>query len=268
MEINIMEDEMTKELAEIHEQVERRYSGIASEKKPSSCCPPDQSCCGTDADGAQFYDGQIIEGLPLEVTNLSLGCGDPVTIAELKHGERVLDLGSGGGIDCFLAAERVGSEGYVIGLDMTDEMLKMANENKERLKLKNVEFRRGNIESMPVEDNSIDVVMSNCVINLSPDKQAVFSEAYRVLKPGGRISISDIVTDGVFPAEMRENTDLWTACISGAIEMDQYIGLMENAGFTQIEVIDKNTSDNLVHKVEGMPRLISARILAIKPETS
>jgi ubiquinone/menaquinone biosynthesis C-methylase UbiE len=177
----------------------------------------------------------------------------------------VLDLGSGGGIDCFLAVRQVGETGKVIGVDMTPDILARANANKARLGVNNVEFRQGQIEALPVGDNSVDVVMSNCVINLSPDKPAVFREAYRVLKPGGRVSISDVVTEGEFSPELRAQTDKWAECVSGAIDVDRYTGMMRDAGFVDIQVVDKTAGDESVPAQPGMPRVYSARITARKP---
>jgi SAM-dependent methyltransferase len=203
--------------------------------------------------------------LPVDVTGLSLGCGDPVTIASLKPGEHVLDLGSGGGIDCFLAARQVGVEGHVIGVDMTPAMLAQARANMERLGAANIEFRQGQIEALPVADNSVDVVMSNCVINLSPDKPAVFREALRVLRPGGRLAISDIVTEGGFSPELRADLSRWAECVTGAMDVDDYTELMRQAGFVEIVVADKRSAAEIVPVQPGMPQLYSARITAVKP---
>jgi SAM-dependent methyltransferase len=244
----------------IHEVVQERYGSIAA-GAAQSCCGP-AGTCGAESLG---YDAANLEALPSEVVNLSLGCGDPVSIASLKPGEWVLDLGSGGGIDCFLAAKQVGESGYVIGVDMTPEMLKRANENKHKLGATNVEFRRGQIEALPVVDNSIDVIMSNCVINLSPDKAAVFGEALRVLKPGGRVSVSDIVTEGDFTPEMRADSAKWAECVTGAIPVEDYTGMMREAGFVNIEVVDKSDAEGIVERQVGMPRIFSARVTATKP---
>jgi arsenite methyltransferase len=244
----------------IHDVVRERYGSIAS-TQGASCCGSD---CGCSTD-VKLYDSALVEGLPAEVTNLSLGCGDPVSIASLKPGETVLDLGSGGGIDCFLAARQVGAEGYVIGVDMTPQMLEKANAAKSRMGVNNVEFRRGQIENLPVVDNSIDLVMSNCVINLSPDKAAVFSEAFRVLKPGGRVSISDIVTEGDFSTELRADSAKWAECVTGAIDANIYTGLMREAGFVDIQLVDKANAEDIVPIQPGMPRIYSARISAHKP---
>jgi arsenite methyltransferase len=244
----------------VHDVVKQRYGSIASGET--------QSCCGDGADcgcNTTLYDTALTEGLPVDVTGLSLGCGDPVSIASLKPGETVLDLGSGGGIDCFLAARQVGESGYVIGVDMTPEMLLKANANKVKMGVNNVEFRRGQIEALPVQDSSIDVIMSNCVINLSPDKQAVFNEAIRVLKPGGRISVSDIVTEGEFSDALRADAAKWAECVTGAIDADVYTGMMREAGFVDVQVVDKSSAEGIVERQPGMPRIFSARITAQKP---
>lgn len=257
----------------IHEVVRNRYGAIArsmdsATEQAASCCGSSSACCGEGADcgtSSNLYDMSLLEGLPVDVTGLSLGCGDPVSIAGLKPGETVLDLGSGGGIDCFLAARQVGETGRVIGVDMTPDMLLKANANKTQMGVKNVEFRQGQIEAMPVDDNSVDVIMSNCVINLSPDKAAVFHEAFRVLKPGGRVSISDIVTEGEFSADLRAQTDKWAECVTGAIDASIYTGIMREAGFTDIQVVDKTSAVEIIRREDGMPRIFSARITARKP---
>jgi arsenite methyltransferase len=241
----------------IYDVTRKRYGEIA-ESAGASCCG-DECGCGT------LYDDALLEGLPNDVTGMSLGCGDPVTIAGLRAGETVLDLGSGGGIDCFMAARQVGEEGYVIGVDMTPQMLEKANANRDKMGVNNVEFRYGQIEQLPVDDNSIDVIMSNCVINLSPDKPSVFQEAIRVLKPGGRVSISDIVTEGEFSAELRADMTKWAECVTGAIDADAYTGMMREAGFINIQVVDKVDAGEIVTVQSGMPRVYSARITAQKP---
>lgn len=263
----------------VHEAVKDHYGAIARSMDSSvpmaSCCGSSgNACCGPSAavgdltaecgSSAELYDLKMLEGLPLDVTALSLGCGDPVTIAALQSGETVLDLGSGGGMDCFLAARRVGIMGKVIGVDMTPDMLAKANANKARLGVRNVEFRQGQIEALPVEDNSVDVVMSNCVINLAPDKRVVFEEAFRVLKPGGRIAVSDIVAEGEFTPELRAQVDKWAECVTGAIDVDVYTGLMRSAGFADIQVADKVTAEAMIEQRAGMPRLFSARVTARK----
>ncbi len=246
------------DVIEIHDVVKQRYGAIAS-GTAGSCCGGNN--CGCDV---QLYESALLEELPADVTSISLGCGDPVTIAGLHAGETVLDLGSGGGIDCFLAARQVGENGYVIGVDMTPAMLDKANTNKLKMGVQNVEFRRGQIEALPVQDNTIDVVMSNCVINLSPYKQSVFSEAYRVLKVGGRIVVSDIVTEGDFSAELQADTAKWAECVTGAIDVEAYTGFMRQAGFSNIQVVDKSSAEGIVELKAGMPRVYSARITAEK----
>ena len=248
-------------MSDIHDVVKERYGSIASGTQTS--------CCGSGSDcgcNATLYDTALTEGLPAGVTSLSLGCGDPVSIASLHDGETVLDFGSGGGIDCFMAAKQVGESGYVIGVDMTPEMLMKANSNKVNMGVHNVEFRRGQIEALPVSDNSIDVIMSNCVINLSPDKPAVFREALRVLKPGGRVSISDIVTEGDFSDELRADAAKWAECVTGAIDAEIYTGIMREIGFVDIQVVDKTNAEGIVERQPGMPRIFSARITAHKPQ--
>ncbi len=246
---------------DIKQVVQDRYGSIALGTS-ANCCGTE--CC--DDSSATLYDSATLAGLPAEVTDISLGCGDPVAIAELKAGEVVLDLGSGGGIDCFLAARKVGETGRVIGLDMTPAMIERANANKQRMGVENVEFRLGQIEAMPVADASVDIVISNCVINLVPDKAQAFSETFRVLKPGGRVSVSDIVTEGEFSAEMRADTARWAECVTGAIDVELYVNAMRGAGFTNIEVRDKTNAEEIVTRQEGMPRLFSARITARKPQ--
>lgn len=253
--------------ASVHDTVRDRYGRIAEMAGAASCCGPQDSAdaCGCNS---QLYDVALLEGVPAEAVNLSLGCGDPVTIAGLRPGETVLDLGSGGGIDCFMAARQVGPAGYVIGVDMTPAMLERANASKARLGLTNVEFRQGQIEALPVADQSVDVVMSNCVINLSPDKAAVFREVFRVLKPGGRVSISDIVTEGEFSPEARADAEKWAECVTGAIDASAYIGLMQAAGFADIAVVDRVEAAErgivFDHPADA-PRIYSARITATRP---
>jgi ubiquinone/menaquinone biosynthesis C-methylase UbiE len=180
-----------------------------------------------------------VADLPQSVTDISLGCGNPTAIAELSPGEVVLDLGSGGGIDCFLAARRVGPSGRVIGLDMTPDMVKLARRNAKKVGASNVEFRYGEIEDMPLPDQSADVIISNCVINLSPDKDAVFAEAFRVLRPGGRLSVSDIVTRGELPQSVRDRLDAWVGCLAGALDESDYVDKIRAAGFEDVQVVDR-----------------------------
>jgi arsenite methyltransferase len=203
----------------------------------SSCCGAD-AACGTDIDPITFglYDQNQKDALPEEAVLASLGCGNPTALAELKPGETVLDLGSGGGIDVLLSAKRVGPAGKAYGLDMTDEMLNLARENKKRSGIENVEFLKGEIEAIPLPDNSVDVIISNCVINLSADKDKVLREAFRVLKPGGRFAVSDVVTKGEMLPEIREKVLLWVGCIAGALEENEYRSKLTAAGFTNVDL--------------------------------
>ncbi len=256
----------------IHEEVKARYGRIADEFKLEVAAEAEESCCSPASDssdgycGAELYDTDLTN-LPQDVTGLSLGCGDPITIAELQSGQTVLDLGSGGGIDCFLSADRVGETGHVIGVDMTDAMLEKANLNKKNLGVSNVEFRKGQIEALPVDDNTVDVVISNCVINLSPDKTAVFQEAYRVLKSGGKFAVSDMITQGKFSPQERADMSSWAGCISGAEDVADTAAWMQAAGFTQISIRDKNNPEAELANMpahKGSAQLFSARITAVK----
>ena len=225
--------------------VRERYGKIAETQatERASCCEPASSgCCGPDdgiqeatSDVVKLYEVDVSE-LPEDVTNLSLGCGDPVTLASLVPGQVVLDLGSGGGIDCFLAAKQVGTTGKVIGVDMTPAMIDRARANQKKIGVENVEFRLGEIEHLPAADNSVDVIISNCVINLSPDKPQVFREAFRVLRPGGKIAVSDIVTDGPLPEIVKSSLSAWARCVAGALDIKDYVGAIEEAGFVDVEV--------------------------------
>src|SRR3954469_13176278 len=198
----------------------------------SSCCGA-AAACGTDIDPitSNLYDEAQKSGLPEEAVLASLGCGNPTALAELHQGEVVLDLGSGGGIDVLLSARRVGSTGKAYGLDMTDEMLALARENQRKAGVGNVEFLKGEIEAIPLPDASVDVIISNCVINLSADKDRVFAEAFRVLKPGGRFAVSDVVVRGEVPAAVRRSVELWIGCIAGALDESDYRAKLAKAGF-------------------------------------
>jgi arsenite methyltransferase len=202
-----------------------------------ACCgSAPSSCCNTDPITGNLYNQQQQSELPETAVLASLGCGNPTALAELKPGETVLDLGSGGGIDVLLSARRVSPGGKVYGLDMTDEMLALARENQKKAGVENVEFLKGEIESIPLSENSVDVIISNCVINLSADKDRVLREAFRVLKPGGRLAVSDVVTRGEIPAEIRENVLLWVGCVAGALQDKEYQEKLASAGFSQIEI--------------------------------
>ena len=225
----------------IKKVVREGYAEIA--KRENSCCGPASSCCGSpdvsqDISTKIGYSEQELNAVP-EGSNLGLGCGNPVALASLKEGDAVLDLGSGAGFDCFLAANKVGREGKVIGVDMTPEMIDKARENAIKANYENVEFRLGEIENIPAADNSVDVIISNCVINLSPDKRRVFEEAFRVLKPGGRLMVSDIVLMKELPDFIRNSIEAYIGCISGAIMKKEYIGAIREAGFREVKVIDE-----------------------------
>src|SRR5262245_48057481 len=214
---------------ELRKAVREKYAEAATRK--GGCCEP--SCCGGEADPVSrdlYTDGERAQ-LPREAVTASLGCGNPTALAELRPGEAVLDLGSGGGIDVLLSARRVGPAGKAYGLDMTDEMLALARENRTKSGLSNVEFLKGEIEKIPLPDRSVDVVISNCVINLSADKDRVLREAFRVLKPGGRFAVSDVVVRGEVPADLRRSLELWIGCLAGALEESEYRSKLEKAGF-------------------------------------
>src|SRR5208282_2068357 len=224
--------------ADIKQVVKQKYGEAALRVKAggSSCCGATAStgCC--DPITANLYDASQAGQIPEEALLASLGCGNPTALAQLNPGEVVLDLGSGGGIDVLLSARRVGATGKAYGLDMTDEMLALANENKRKAGVENVEFLKGEIENIPLPDNSVDVIISNCVINLSADKDRVLSEAFRVLKPGGRFAVSDVVTRGEIMPEIRESVLLWVGCIAGALDEGEYRSKLAAAGFERIEI--------------------------------
>jgi SAM-dependent methyltransferase len=266
---------MTQTPDEIHESVREHYAAQAS---TGSCCGPNVCC---EPASNKLYPEELLTELPDDITSFTLGCGDPITLAGLKPGETVLDLGSGGGLDCFLAARKVGESGHVIGVDMTPEMIERARNSARRLKLKNVEFRQGLLEELPVESNTVDVAISNCVINLAPDKTKVFREVFRVLKPGAKLSVSDIVTDGPLPETIKKSLSAWAGCIAGALEIKEYQGAMQAAGFTDISItpsyFDETTINEAVRDMgdqvdlkvisrEAISKTVfSARITARKP---
>jgi ubiquinone/menaquinone biosynthesis C-methylase UbiE len=234
-----------KTAEEIHAAVSAAYAARAREVaagEAQSCCA-DGCCSDTASTGAkqQFYTGSETDGLP--ETAVSYGCGNPVAIGTLQPGEVVLDLGSGAGLDCVLAAKQVGEGGRVIGVDMTDDMLALAERNKAKVGVTNVEFRKGVMEALPVADASANVIISNCVINLSPDKDAVFREAFRVLTPGGRLHVSDVVLEHELSLEEQGNLDLWAGCISGALVQDDYAGRLRAAGFIDVAITPTEQSD-------------------------
>ncbi len=235
-----MKEEETKKV------VREGYAKIA--KQGGSCCSPASSCCGSTTDLTQDiskkigYTEEELTSVP-DGANLGLGCGNPVALASLREGETVLDLGAGAGLDCFLAADEVGKNGRIIGVDMTPEMIEKARENVKKGDYGNVEFRLGEIENLPVADNSVDAVISNCVINLAPDKGRVFREAFRVLKPGGRLMVSDIVLLKELPDFIKNSIAAYIGCVSGAIGRDEYLGAIKAAGFQETRIIDE-TPDN------------------------
>jgi SAM-dependent methyltransferase len=245
-----------------------------------SCCGESASaCCGDDPITSNLYDRSQTAELPADAVTASLGCGNPTALAELKSGEVVLDLGSGGGIDVLLSARRVGPAGKAYGLDMTDEMLALAHENQRKAGLDNVEFLKGEIENIPLPDESVDVIISNCVINLSGDKDRVLAEAFRVLKPGGRFAVSDVVVRGEVPAEIRKSVELWIGCVAGALTDTEYTDKLAKAGFEAIGVeptrvyrvedareflADKGVdADTIAPQVDG--KFMSAFVRATKP---
>jgi SAM-dependent methyltransferase len=225
----------------IKDAVREKYGAVARSVSTgkTSCCGTSTSCCdadlATDPITSRLY-GDEAAGLPQEAVLASLGCGNPTLLAQLREGETVLDLGSGGGIDVLLSARRVGPTGKVYGLDMTDEMLALANENKRKAGAENVEFLKGEIENIPLPDGSVDVIISNCVINLSADKPRVLREAFRVLRPGGRFAVSDVVRRGEVPAPIAQSLQAWIGCIAGALEIDEYKRLLAEAGFTAVDI--------------------------------
>lgn len=237
-----MKQENAKE-EELRKAVRKGYAKVA--KQENSCCAPAPSTCGcTTSTSAELskrigYNQQEIDSVP-EGANLGLGCGNPIALASLKLGETILDLGSGAGFDCFLAAHKVGKNGRVIGVDMTPEMIDKARANARKGKYANVEFRLGEIENLPAADNTVDIIISNCVINLSPNKKRVFHEAFRVLKPGGRLMVSDIVLARPLPDAIKQNIEAYVGCLSRAEMKDKYLQLIDAAGFEQVKIVEEN----------------------------
>ncbi len=272
---------------EIKKVVRKSYAKIAKQQQ-SSCCAPVDSCCGStdlaqDISKKIGYSEEEIKAVP-EGANLGLGCGNPVALASLKEGETVLDLGSGAGFDCFLAADKVGKNGRVIGIDMTPEMVEKARENAGKGKYENVEFRLGEIEHLPVADSSVDIIISNCVINLTPDKNNVFMEAFRALKPRGRLMVSDIVLLKELPDNIKNSIEAYVGCVSGAVMKDKYIGAIKEAGFKEVRIIDETsfpyeslendpTTKAIIENLnispekakEALSSVISIRIYGVKP---
>ncbi|AIQ18494.1 arsenite S-adenosylmethyltransferase [Paenibacillus sp. FSL H7-0357] len=260
---------------QIRQNVRGRYQKIAVKKveAASSCCTPAESCCDSPSDfdaisAKMGYFSEELAAAP-EGANLGLGCGNPQAIAELQAGEHVLDLGSGGGFDCFLASRQVGDQGHVIGVDMTPAMISRARENSIKGEFMNTEFRLGEIEHLPVSDNSVNVIISNCVINLSPDKQQVFREAYRVLQPGGRLAIADIVTTAELPPEIKNDLEeLYSGCISGASSISDVEAMLRESGFADIRIEPKDESRTFIKDwVPGAnvdQYIVSAVIKAVK----
>ena len=260
----------------IHDVVREHY---AERIVNNAACCGSADCCSTDSN---LYPADLLATLPQGESTVSYGCGDPITLASLQPGQTVLDLGSGAGLDCFFAAKKVGETGHVIGVDMTPEMIERARSSAQRLNLQNVEFRQGYLEELPVDSNTVDVIISNCVINLAPDKSKVFAEAFRVLRPGGKLAVSDIVTDGPLPETIKQSLSAWAGCVAGAIEATEYIRMMKSVGFIDVSVVpvffDKETVDSALKDMKDMIELktisrdeiyqaiYSAKITAYKAE--
>jgi SAM-dependent methyltransferase len=240
-----------KKKLELREAIRKNYAEVASNSSVGGCCSGGCCCDGAPIDVAEaslkigYSEGDLVN-VPLEA-NMGLGCGNPIVIASIKEGETVLDLGSGGGFDCFLAARQAGETGLVIGVDMTPDMVNLARTNALKSGYPNVEFRLGEIEYLPVADNSVDVIISNCVINLALEKEKVFQEAYRVLKPGGRLAISDIVATAQLPEHIRTDLKMMTGCIAGAEYVENLKSMMEKAGFNAIKLTPKDNSKEIIN---------------------
>jgi arsenite methyltransferase len=264
----------------VQNAVREKYGEIARSVGKTGCCGPTPCGCA-DPITSDLYSDTETAGVPADAVAVSLGCGNPTALIDLQPGQTVLDLGSGGGIDVLLSAKRVGPTGKVYGLDMTDDMLRLARENQRKAGATNVEFLKGTIESIPLPDKSIDVIISNCVINLSVDKDTVLREAFRVLKPGGRFAVSDVVIRGDVPAEVRRSMELWVGCVAGALQDNEYVSKLQAAGFAHVEVetwrvYNVNDAraflteagvnvDEIAPKLEG--KVASAFIRAQRPET-
>jgi len=265
-----------KQADEIRQNVRESYTQVAESSNSGDSCGTESSCCGVSDDAAinalvstrLGYSENDLSKVP-EGADMGLGCGNPGAIASIKSGETILDLGSGGGFDCFLAASETGESGQVIGIDMTPTMISKARDNAVKGKYNHVEFRLGEIEHMPVANDTVDVIISNCVINLSPDKQQVFSEAFRVLKPGGRLAISDVVASTELPDEIRDDLALYSGCMAGASQISELKTILENSGFEKIKIAPKDESKDFIKDwapgrgVEDY--VLSATIEAVKP---
>jgi arsenite methyltransferase len=253
---------------EMKEVVREKYgqAALRATGAGNSCCgaSPSDSTCGSDPITSNLYDGNQAAEVPENAMRASLGCGNPTALAELKPGETVLDLGSGGGIDVLLSARRVAPTGKAYGLDMTDEMLALARDNQKKAGVENVEFLKGEIENIPLPDNSVDVIISNCVINLSVDKDRVLKEAFRVLRPGGRFAVSDVVVRGEVPEQVRRSMELWVGCIAGALKDSEYIQKLGAAGFEAIDI-----EPTRVYNIEDARQFLASEgidVEAILPE--
>ena len=246
------------EESKVKELVREHYGGLA--RGATSELPQAASCCGAAACcETPLYSKEEVGALPPEALQASAGCGNPTTLASLNEGETVVDFGSGGGIDCFLAARQVGPRGRVIGIDMTPDMISLANKNRDKLGLSNVEFHLAEMEHTPLDDQTTDVIISNCVITLAPDKDAVFREAFRILKPGGRMYISDMVLSEPLPPEVRSDVSQWVACVSGADLKDNYLERLESAGFAEVRIMKDTQSAGYPPSVRDMD------FIALKP---
>lgn len=265
-----------KQADEIRQNVRKSYSEVAEASDSGDCCGEQSSCCGVSSDTAinalvstrLGYTSADLDSVP-DGADMGLGCGNPRAIASIKSGETVLDLGSGGGFDCFLAATETGDSGHVIGVDMTPSMISKARTNAEKGLYTHVEFRLGEIENLPVANDTVDVIISNCVINLSPDKKRVFNEAYRVLKNGGRLAISDVVASTELPQQIRDDLQLYSGCMAGASHIDELEQILADSGFTDIRIAPKDESKDFIKDwapgrgVEDF--VVSATIEAVKP---
>lgn len=268
-----------KQADEIRQNVRNSYSEVAQASENGDCCGEQSSCCGVSSDAAintlvstrLGYSETDLDSVP-QGADMGLGCGNPRAIASIRPGETVLDLGSGGGFDCFLAAAETGDNGHVIGVDMTPAMISKARVNADRGHYSHVEFRLGEIENLPVANDSVDVIISNCVINLSPDKNRVFSEAFRVLRPGGRLAISDVIASAELPQSVRDDLQLYSGCMAGAAYIDELVQMLADSGFTDIRIAPKDESKEFIKDWapgRGVEEyVVSATIEAVKPADS